>query len=166
MQCKLTLLNFIIFEFLNFLCSFFVVIMKKRTPVCQFASPLDVDLHSKPEAVVLEGKYWKRQFDVIKAEYMKWRKFYRNRGLGTNAILDTVESILRLSSIHDNNLIMFFFFKKNSFEKVSEIDIFDWSPATNDANLMSMDDYCWTADTLFSTINTPFPFPDPREIGK
>lgn len=29
-----------------------------------------------------------------------------------------------------------------------------------------MDDYCWTADTLFSTINTPFPFPDPREIGK
>lgn len=51
-------------------------------------------------------------------------------------------------------------------EQVSEIDIFDWSPATNDANLMSMDDYCWTADTLFSTINTPFPFPDPREIGK
>lgn len=66
------------------------VIMRKRTPVCQFASPLDVDLHSKPESVVLEGKYWKRQFDVIKAEYMKWRKFYRTRGLGTNAILDTV----------------------------------------------------------------------------
>lgn len=65
--------------------------MKKKTLVCQFASPLDVDLHSKPESVVLEGKYWKRQFDVIKAEYMKWRKFYRNRGLGVNAILDTVE---------------------------------------------------------------------------
>ncbi|XP_031624205.1 MLX-interacting protein isoform X2 [Contarinia nasturtii] len=113
-------------------------IMKKKTLVCQFASPLDVDLHSKPESVVLEGKYWKRQFDVIKAEYMKWRKFYRNRGLA-NAILDTV----------------------------SEIDIFDWSPATSDKNLMSIDDYCWTADTLFSTINsTPFPFPDPREIAK
>lgn len=65
--------------------------MKKKTLVCQFASPLDVDLHSKPESVVLEGKYWKRQFGVIKAEYMKWRKFYRNRGLGTNAILDTVQ---------------------------------------------------------------------------
>lgn len=71
----------------------FVVIMKQKTPVCQFASPLDVDLHSKPEAVVLEGKYWKRQFDVIKAEYMKWRKFYRNRGLGNNAILDTVSEV-------------------------------------------------------------------------
>lgn len=51
--------------------------------------------------------------------------------------------------------------------KVSEIDIFDWSPQMCDKNLMSIDDYCWTADTLFSTINsTPFPFPDPREIGK
>lgn len=49
---------------------------------------------------------------------------------------------------------------------MSEIDIFDWSPTTNDKSLMSMDDYCWTADTLFSTINTPFPFPDPREIGE
>lgn len=50
---------------------------------------------------------------------------------------------------------------------MSEIDIFDWSPTTSDNNLMSIDDYCWTADTLFSTINsTPFPFPDPREIGK
>lgn len=67
--------------------------MKKKTLVCQFASPLDVDLHSKPESVVLEGKYWKRQFDVIKAEYMKWRKFYRNRGLA-NAILDTVSNYL------------------------------------------------------------------------
>lgn len=76
--------------------------MKQKTPVCQFASPLDVDLHSKPEAVVLEGKYWKRQFDVIKAEYMKWRKFYRNRGLGNNAILDTV-SRMTLSSCGEWN---------------------------------------------------------------
>lgn len=71
--------------------------MKKKTLVCQFASPLDVDLHSKPESVVLEGKYWKRNFGVIKAEYMKWRKFYRNHGLGNNAILDTVEYSIELN---------------------------------------------------------------------
>lgn len=117
--------------------------MKKHTLVCQFASPLDVDLHSKPEAVVLEGKYWKRQFDVIKAEYQKWRKFHRTRGaLGANgqAILDTV----------------------------SEFDALDWSPATSESNMMcGMDDYFWTSDTLFSTINnTAFPFPDAREIAK
>lgn len=40
---------------------------------------------------MLEGKYWKRQSDVIKAEYMKWRKFHRNRGLGNHALMDTVE---------------------------------------------------------------------------
>lgn len=26
-----------------------IVMMKKKTLVCQFASPLDVDVHSKPE---------------------------------------------------------------------------------------------------------------------
>lgn len=114
--------------------------MKKNTLVCQFASPLDVDLHSKPEAVVLEGKYWKRQFDVIKAEYQKWRKFHRTRGHPGNAILDTV----------------------------SEFDALDWSPSTSESNMMSAsDDYFWTSDTLFSTLNsTAFPFPDAREIAK
>lgn len=94
MQCKFNVrlckCECIVF-FFSYFDSFISVIMKKKTLVCQFASPLDVDLHSKPESVVLEGKYWKRQFGVIKAEYMKWRKFYRNRGLGTNAILDTVQ---------------------------------------------------------------------------
>lgn len=91
------------------------------------------------QAVVLEGKYWKRQCDVIKAEYMKWRKFYRSKGLGNAAILDTV----------------------------SEYDALDWSPANPDKNLMGIDDYFWTTDTLFSTINNvPFAFPDPREIAK
>lgn len=37
---------------------------------------------------------------------------------------------------------------------------------TDKSIMGGIDDYCWTADTLFSTINTPFPFPDPREIGK
>lgn len=146
--------------------------MKKRTPVCQFASPLDVDLHSKPESVVLEGKYWKRQFDVIKAEYMKWRKFYRIRGLGTNSILDTVRKVDGVAcdcfvcTIYCKCERVYFIDFRFRLQ-VSEIDIFDWSPITNDQSLMSIDDdYYWTADTLFSTINTPFPFPDPREIGE
>ncbi|KAG4074698.1 hypothetical protein HA402_008796 [Bradysia odoriphaga] len=116
--------------------------MKKKTLVCQFASPLDVDVHSKPETVVLEGKYWKRQFDVIKAEYMKWRKFSRVKGPGgTASILDTT----------------------------SEFDSLDWSPATTDNILMGgIDDFFWTSDTLFSAINNSpnLSWPDPREIAK
>lgn len=64
-------------------------IMKRKTLVCQFASPLDVDVHNTPQAILLEGKYWKRKCNVIKAEYKKWRRFYVNKALGANNIVDT-----------------------------------------------------------------------------
>lgn len=92
--------------------------MRKRMLVCQFASPLDVDIHSKPEAVVLEGKYWKRQFDVIKAEYMKWRKFHRNRGLGNQSIMDTVEFNFSFFSFI---FFYFFHFQKRKYQKQEHI---------------------------------------------
>lgn len=88
--------------------------MKQRTS-CQFASPLDCDIHSQPEvrerdyrtvlffdpnlttcfcfcflqAVVLEGKYWKRDYNVISAEYKKWRRFY-HRTIDPNNALESV----------------------------------------------------------------------------
>lgn len=34
------------------------------------------------QAIVLEGKYWKRKLNAVTAEYKKWRMFYRNRLLG------------------------------------------------------------------------------------
>lgn len=62
--------------------------------ICQFASPLEVDTHNKPEAVVLEGKYWKRKLEAVTAEYKKWRMFYRNQALGhTRDITDIVSYI-------------------------------------------------------------------------
>ncbi|XP_017494071.1 PREDICTED: uncharacterized protein LOC108382174 isoform X2 [Rhagoletis zephyria] len=109
-------------------------ILKRRTPVCQFASPLDVDIHSNPQAVVLEGKYWKRQTTVIKAEYRKWRKNSKSKTAGCL-----------------------------TYDTKSEFDFLEWSPL-NDRSLMLPDD--WTNDTLFSSINGPFPFPDPREIAR
>uniref|UniRef100_A0A182P336 Uncharacterized protein n=3 Tax=Pyretophorus TaxID=44537 RepID=A0A182P336_9DIPT len=63
-------------------------IMKRKTLVCQFASPLDVDVHNTPQAILLEGKYWKRKCNVIKAEYKKWRRFNVNRALGATNIVD------------------------------------------------------------------------------
>lgn len=38
----------------------------------------------------------------------------------------------------------------------------EWSPFNDKCVNISED---WTTDTLFSTINVPFPFPDSREIG-
>jgi hypothetical protein len=60
----------------------FSVIEKRDPAVCQFASPLDCDQHNKPEAVVLEGKYWKRRLATVTAEYKKWRIFFKNKIMG------------------------------------------------------------------------------------
>jgi MAX-like protein X len=34
------------------------------------------------QAVVLEGKYWKRKLAAVTAEYKKWRMFYSNKKMG------------------------------------------------------------------------------------
>ena len=34
------------------------------------------------QAVVLEGKYWKRKLNAVTAEYKKWRLFSHNQILG------------------------------------------------------------------------------------
>ncbi|XP_068086175.1 MLX-interacting protein [Anabrus simplex] len=121
-------------------------IMKQNTMVCQFASPLDVDTHNKPEAVVLEGKYWKRKLAAVTAEYKKWRMFYRNRIMGWNS--------------------------KDGSDVLQDMDMFDWQPHSNDSadmgSMMVDEDYMeFMSDTLFSTIQSqPFAFPDTREIAR
>lgn len=37
------------------------------------------------QAVVLEGKYWKRKLATVTAEYKKWRMFYKNKIMGWTA---------------------------------------------------------------------------------
>ncbi|RZF45548.1 hypothetical protein LSTR_LSTR005750 [Laodelphax striatellus] len=117
-------------------------ITKKNSLVCQFASPLDVDTHNKPEAVVLEGKYWKRKLNAVTAEYKKWRMFYRNQLLG--------------------------WAPRDCQDMLSEMDFLDWQPHSNDSNMMVDEDYMeFMSDTLFSSISAqPFAFPDPREIAR
>ncbi|KAH0953967.1 hypothetical protein HN011_005474 [Eciton burchellii] len=139
-------------------------ILKQNTLVCQFASPLDVDTHNKPEAVVLEGKYWKRKLAAVTAEYKKWRMFYRNKILGWTS--------------------------KDGTEMMESMDMLDWSSgggttgnygtstgnafggnsgAPGGESMMVDEDYMeLMTDTLFSTIssNQPLYFPDPREIAR
>ncbi|XP_030318584.1 carbohydrate-responsive element-binding protein isoform X7 [Calypte anna] len=54
----------------------------RKNPVCNFITPLEgseADEHRKPEAVVLEGNYWKRRIEVVLREYHKWRIYYKKR---------------------------------------------------------------------------------------
>uniref|UniRef100_H3BHR8 MLX interacting protein like n=1 Tax=Latimeria chalumnae TaxID=7897 RepID=H3BHR8_LATCH len=55
---------------------------KRRNSVCGFVTPLEgseADEHRKPEAIVLEGNYWKRRIEVVIKEYHKWRIYYKKR---------------------------------------------------------------------------------------
>ncbi|XP_067393846.1 carbohydrate-responsive element-binding protein isoform X2 [Emydura macquarii macquarii] len=55
---------------------------RRKSLVCGFVTPLEgseADEHRKPEAVVLEGNYWKRRIEVVMKEYHKWRIYYKKR---------------------------------------------------------------------------------------
>uniref|UniRef100_UPI0037E8C12C carbohydrate-responsive element-binding protein n=1 Tax=Semicossyphus pulcher TaxID=241346 RepID=UPI0037E8C12C len=61
---------------------FIQYVEKRKIPVCGFVTPLEgseADAHRKPEAIVLEGSYWKRRIEVVIKEYHKWRIYYKKR---------------------------------------------------------------------------------------
>ncbi|XP_077596495.1 carbohydrate-responsive element-binding protein [Stigmatopora nigra] len=61
---------------------FIQYVEKRKNPVCGFVTPLEgseADAHRKPEAIVLEGSYWKRRIEVVIKEYHKWRIYYKER---------------------------------------------------------------------------------------
>ncbi|KAJ8970870.1 hypothetical protein NQ314_000995 [Rhamnusium bicolor] len=95
------------------------------------------------QAVVLEGKYWKRKLAAVTAEYKRWRMFYRNNLLGH--------------------------MPRDNTDTLSDVELLVWdSNSSDNMNMMVDEDYMGLmSDTLFSTItNQPFVFPDSREIAK
>lgn len=116
-------------------------ILKCKPAICQFASPLEGDVHSTPEAVVMEGKYWKRNLTSVKAEYMKWRLFFKQMGKHrTDHGRVTLSLEVEDDSSRDDGLGCF---------------------TLDDDILMEF------SDTLFSCLhhNQPFDLPNPREIA-
>ncbi|XP_075540645.1 MLX interacting protein mondo isoform X2 [Dermacentor variabilis] len=109
----------------------------RRSPyVCQFASPLEGDTHNKPEAIVMEGKYWKRNFSNITAEYKKWRMFFCKK----NSRFRTADD----SSTNPVDLDLRWLSHGGSIDEDFFMDL---------------------SESLFSSLNQPFDFPNPREIA-
>ncbi|CAN0369548.1 unnamed protein product [Lampetra planeri] len=55
---------------------------RRDNPVCHFVTPLDGHdalVHLKPEANILEGKYWKRRIEIVIKEYHNWRIYFKKR---------------------------------------------------------------------------------------
>lgn len=48
-------------------------------PICQFSTKPETEIAQKPEAIVLEGKYWKWNSQSVITEYRKWRLFHKER---------------------------------------------------------------------------------------
>lgn len=51
---------------------------------------------------MLEGKYWKRKFNAVTAEYKKWRLFYRSllqNGFKERQKLVTINNIILLLTL-------------------------------------------------------------------
>ncbi|BFZ18664.1 hypothetical protein BsWGS_21703 [Bradybaena similaris] len=124
--------------------------------VCQFAVPLSDHIHSKPEAVVLEGKYWKRQLDTVTAEYKKWRRYFKDRIRGQQHLY-----LLEDRSLNERELL----------ERVKEVTFISHSSGSyvsnTDLNLLQADmmDMDFTNE-LFANLNQPFAFPNPRELSQ
>ena len=54
---------------------------RRRCSACGASDASDASDASGPcsQAVVLEGKYWKRRLECVTAEYKKWRVYYKDR---------------------------------------------------------------------------------------
>eukprot|EP00112_Aurelia_sp_Birch-Aquarium-sp1_P004990 Seg1566.8 transcript_id=Seg1566.8/GoldUCD/mRNA.D3Y31 product="Carbohydrate-responsive element-binding protein" protein_id=Seg1566.8/GoldUCD/D3Y31 len=72
---------------------------KKRPRFCQFDSPFsDLTIHSTTQAVILEGKSWKRRLDSVSREYKKWRKFYNVKILKGAAGVEEKDNLKEISN--------------------------------------------------------------------
>ena len=54
--------------------------MKKKARFLQFAAPYsDETQHSISQAVILEGKYWRRRLETVTHEFKKWRRLHKEK---------------------------------------------------------------------------------------
>ncbi|XP_078514219.1 MLX-interacting protein-like [Lissotriton helveticus] len=122
---------------------------KQKNPICNFVTPLegsDVDYQRNPEAVLMEGKYWKRQSLIVIREYHKWRTFVRSR------LRHKRGSLVSSTTEH----------------KIDDLPWRDLEDSTGSGSPMDLDplhDFnaliAELTDTLFSTRN-PYSGPNPR----
>ncbi|XP_061658720.1 carbohydrate-responsive element-binding protein-like isoform X2 [Syngnathoides biaculeatus] len=125
---------------------------KRKNPVCGFVTPLEgseADAHRKPEAIVLEGSYWKRRIEVVIKEYHKWRIYYKKRFQKKK---DGIISMLQEGQICQVKL-----------EKWSSQMYAEPEATTEDAHIFDLDYLlCDISDTLFTMTQKPCPWSSER----
>ncbi|XP_067350549.1 carbohydrate-responsive element-binding protein-like isoform X1 [Channa argus] len=127
---------------------FIQYVEKRKNPVCGFVTPLEgseADAHRKPEAIVLEGSYWKQRIEVVIREYHKWRIYYKKR------LQKKKDDIL--SMLHEGQIC------QAKLEKWSSQMYQQPEPAPVEAHMFDLD--CLLSDisdTLFTMTQKPCPW--------
>uniref|UniRef100_A0A3Q2PRK4 Carbohydrate-responsive element-binding protein-like n=1 Tax=Fundulus heteroclitus TaxID=8078 RepID=A0A3Q2PRK4_FUNHE len=125
--------------------------IKWKNPVCGFVTPLEgseAEAHRKPEAIILEGSYWKRRIEVVIKEYHKWRIYYKKRKKKDD-ILSMLQEVCDLAS--------HFLFLRSSHPYQEpevapvEVHMFDLDCLLSDIS-----------DTLFTMTQKPCPWTNDR----
>ncbi|KAF2359852.1 hypothetical protein FHG87_009384 [Trinorchestia longiramus] len=98
------------------------------------------------QAIVMEGKYWKRHLDTVTAEYKKWRIYYKNKlnGCDTPPHLSTDELL-------------------------ASFDDMDWLSMGGVSSFDDIESCMDLSDILFTSLmnaTEPYAFPNPREIAR
>ncbi|XP_040908422.1 carbohydrate-responsive element-binding protein-like isoform X2 [Toxotes jaculatrix] len=131
---------------------FIQYVEKRKSSVCGFVTPLEgseADAHRKPEAIVLEGSYWKRRIEVVIKEYHKWRIYYKKR---LQKKKDDILSMLQEGQICQSKL-----------EKWSSQMYQEPEAAPVEAHMFDLD--CLLSDisdTLFTMTQKPCPWASDR----
>lgn len=69
------------------MCRCYFKVNKKRQLAVPYKWGVSVtNFYPSRQAIVLEGKYWKRQLEAVTAEYKKWRIYYKNKISGRTTL--------------------------------------------------------------------------------
>ncbi|KAM9441048.1 carbohydrate-responsive element-binding protein isoform 2-T2 [Clarias gariepinus] len=129
---------------------FIQYVEKRKNPVCGFITPLEgseADAHRNPEAIVLEGSYWKRRIEVVIKEYHKWRIYYKKRKHKDHV------PVLQTTPVCQSGL-----------EKWSDPMYPLPEPSTEEVHMFDLD--CFLSDisdTLFTMTQKPNPWNEERQ---
>ncbi|XP_076024920.1 carbohydrate-responsive element-binding protein [Genypterus blacodes] len=131
---------------------FIQYVARGKNPMCGFVTPLDgseAETHRKPEAIVLEGSYWKRRIEVVIKEYHKWRIYSKKRLQKNN---DDIFSMLQEGQICQAAL------EKWSTQMYKEPEVPPVEAHMFDLDYLLSD----ISDTLFTMTQKPCPWASDR----
>ncbi|CAH8548107.1 unnamed protein product [Heterobilharzia americana] len=113
------------------------VVVQFQTPVCEN--------HSKAEAVVLEGKYWRRRLSTLCKEYSLWRVFAKNKLCGS----------------HNKQIVQC----ANELLEGSELCSYKFSDLSKNATSKLLEEIMMDIDeNLDLFFEQPLTFPNPRDL--